>query len=167
MDVLLRLEYNPAVMMSGAVARAQHAKQDSGQVFIKGAPFEVAALVGFSALPQGWGAVSLHMPLCNKPLCNMPLCNMPHCNMLHCNMPLCYIILCNMPCCVHVCVLSCMCGYCFVSVGSCSFTPTCSSTLSRQAQHSMLSLFLTPVCQKAAALQVRDRLPALFKSVSL
>ena len=51
------------LMMSGAIARASDAKQDSAQVFIKGAPFEVAALVGFAALPQGWGAVSIsHVP---------------------------------------------------------------------------------------------------------
>lgn len=74
MDILLRLEYNPTVLMSGAIARAEHAKQDSAQLFIKGAPFEVAALVGFAALPQGWGAVrvtySLHVSL--------PLAPPPH-----------------------------------------------------------------------------------------
>ena len=59
MDILLRLEFNAMLMMSGAIARASDAKQDSAQVFIKGAPFEVAALVGFAALPQGWGAVSI------------------------------------------------------------------------------------------------------------
>lgn len=46
------------MLMSGAIARAEHAKKDTAQVFVKGAPFEVAALVGFAALPQGWGAVS-------------------------------------------------------------------------------------------------------------
>lgn len=59
MEILMRLEYNANVMMSGVIARAERARLDSAQVLLKGAPFEIAALVGFAALPQGWGAVSV------------------------------------------------------------------------------------------------------------
>lgn len=60
-DILLRLEFSSLVMMSGVIAKRQSSsdkqQQDAPMVYLKGAPFEVAGLVGFASLPQGWGAV--------------------------------------------------------------------------------------------------------------